>query len=66
MSQEGQALLEGDGVAAFPKSKDSPDSVTTIFTRFFTDMFSSIKLGRLHPEKTTQNLAVEPVGVFPL
>ena len=59
-SQEGQALLEGEGVAAFPRSKGSPDSVTTIFTRFFTDMFSSIKLGRLHPEKTTQNLTVEP------
>ena len=34
--------------------------MTTIFTRFFTDMFSSIKFGRLHPEKSTQNLTVEP------
>jgi hypothetical protein len=58
MSQEGQAA--GDGVAVFPKSKDSPDSVTTIFTKFFTDMFASVKLGRLRAEKTTQNIAVDP------
>ena len=58
MSQEGQAA-EG-GVAVFPKSKDSPDSVTTIFTKFFTDMFASVKLGRLRAEKTTQNIAVDP------
>jgi hypothetical protein len=60
MSQEGQALLEGDSVAAFPKSKDTPDSATTIFTKFFTDMFASVKLGRLRAEKTTQNIAVAP------
>ena len=58
MSQEGQAAE--DGVAVFPKSKDSPDSVTTIFTKFFTDMFASVKLGRLRAEKTTQNIAVDP------
>jgi hypothetical protein len=59
MSQEGQELSE-DSVAVFPKSKDSPDSVTTIFTKFFTDMFASVKFGRLRAEKTTQNLAVDP------
>jgi hypothetical protein len=58
MRQEGQAAE--DGVAVFPKSKDSPDSVTTIFTKFFTDMFASVKLGRLRTEKTTQNIAVDP------
>jgi Intracellular proteinase inhibitor len=58
MSQGGQA--GEDGVAVFPKSKDSPDSVTTIFTKFFTDMFASVKLGRLRAEKTTQNIAVDP------
>jgi hypothetical protein len=60
MSQEGQALLEEDTVAVFPKSKDSPDSATAIFTKFFTEMFASVKVGRLRAEKTTQNLAVEP------
>jgi hypothetical protein len=60
MSQEGRALLEADTVATFPKSKDSPDSVTAIFTKFFTDMFASVKLGRLRAEKTTQSIAVEP------
>ena len=59
-SQEGQDLLEGEGVAVFPQSKRSPDSATTIFTKFFTDMFASVKLGRVRPEKTTQALTVEP------
>jgi hypothetical protein len=60
VSEEGQALLAGEGVAEFPRSKNSPDSVTTIFTRFFTDMFASVRVGRLHPEKTTETLTVEP------
>jgi hypothetical protein len=60
MSQEGQALREAESVAAFPKSKGSPDSATTIFTKFFTDMFASVRLGRLRAEKTTQNLVVDP------
>lgn len=59
-SQEGQDLLTGEGVAVFPKSKRSPDSATTIFSKFFTDMFASVKLGRVRPEKTTQALTVEP------
>jgi hypothetical protein len=53
-------LLEQDSVATYPRSKDSPDSVTTMFTRFFTDMFASVRLGRLRPEKTTQNLKIVP------
>jgi hypothetical protein len=60
MSQEGQELLELERVAVFPKSKDSPDSVTSIFSRFFTEMFASVKLGRLRPEKTTQQVVAEP------
>ena len=60
LTQEGQALLEADTVATFPKSKDSPDSVTVIFTKFFTEMFASVRLGRVRAEKTTQNLAVVP------
>ena len=58
--QSAKLALPEDTVAVFPKSKDSPDSVTTIFTKFFTDMFASVKFGRLRAEKTTQNLAVDP------
>jgi hypothetical protein len=58
--QSAKLALPEDTVAVFPKSKDSPDSVTTIFTKFFTDMFASLKFGRLRAEKTTQNLAVDP------
>jgi hypothetical protein len=60
MSNEGRALLERDTVATYPRAKGSQDSVTTMFTRFFTDMFASVRLGRLRPEKTTQTLVVEP------
>jgi intracellular proteinase inhibitor BsuPI len=60
LSAEGRALMERDTVATYPRAKDSPDSVTTMFTRFFTDMFASIRLGRLRPEKTTETIKVEP------
>jgi hypothetical protein len=60
MTKEGQELLERERVAVFPKSKDSPDSVTSIFSRFFTEMFASLRFGRLRPEKTTQQLVAEP------
>lgn len=60
MSSEGQAEVEEDSVSTYPRAKGSPDSVTTMFTRFFTDMFASVRLGRLRPEKTTQNLKIEP------
>lgn len=60
MSQEGQEQLAAETVATFPKSKESPDSVTSILKRFFTDMFASIKLGRIRPEKTTQSVTAQP------
>jgi hypothetical protein len=60
MSAEGRALMERDTVATYPRAKGSPDSVTTMFTRFFTDMFASIRLGRLRPERTTQTIEVNP------
>jgi hypothetical protein len=60
LSREGQAQLAVDEVAEYPRAKGSPDSVTTMFTRFFTDMFASIRLGRLRAEPTTQTLKVEP------
>ncbi len=60
LSQAGRQLREAESVAVFPKSKDSPDSVTTIFTRFFTDMFASVRLGRIRTEQTTQGVVAEP------
>ena len=60
MSREGQALYAEDSVATYPRAKGSPDSASTMFTRFFTDMFASIRLGRLRAEPTTQAIKVEP------
>ncbi|HEY5952792.1 MAG TPA: BsuPI-related putative proteinase inhibitor [Terrimicrobiaceae bacterium] len=60
MTQEGQELQELNTVATYPRSKESRDSVPAMFSRFFTDMFSSVKLGQLRPEKTTQTIEIEP------
>jgi hypothetical protein len=60
MTQEGQELQELNTVATYPRSKESRDSVAAMFSRFFTDMFASVKMGRLRPEKTTQTIEIEP------
>ena len=60
MTQEGQELQELNTVATYPRSKESRDSVAAMFSRFFTDMFASVKIGRLRPEKTTQTIEIEP------
>jgi intracellular proteinase inhibitor BsuPI len=60
LSREGQTQLALGQVAEYPRAKGSSDSVTTMFTRFFTDMFASIRLGRRRTEPTTQTLKIEP------
>lgn len=61
MSQQGQERrLANDATAIYPRSKNSPDSATAMFTGFFTDMFSSVKLGSLRKEKTSESLTIEP------
>src|SRR5262245_55319025 len=60
LSREGQAEAALGEVAEYPRAKNTPDSVTTMFTRFFTDMFSSIRLGRLRAEPTSEELKIEP------
>jgi len=52
--------LNAEGLAIYPKVRGSNDSSTAIFTRFFTEMFSSIKIGRLTQGPTTENLAIDP------
>lgn len=49
-----------EGVAIYPKVKDSPNSASAMFTGFFTEMFASIKIKTIHNEKTTEKLRVEP------
>lgn len=60
VSKEGQQGALKDQVAIYPKAKESPDSVSSMFTSFFTDMFSSIKLRRWRTPPTSQKLLVEP------
>lgn len=47
-------------VAVYPKSKNSPDSASAMFTRFFTDMFASVKFGALQMEPSTEKLTIVP------
>ena len=60
LSQVGQAQDTDANVAVYPRVKNSENAASTMVTRFFTDMFSSIKLGSLRKEPTTQSLGVEP------
>lgn len=46
--------------AIYPRAKGSPDSFSTMFTSFFTDMFSSIKIGGERKGPTSQGLEIEP------
>jgi len=52
--------VERKAPAIYPKSKDSPDSAASIFTKFFTDMFASVHFSKLSMEKTTEKLALDP------
>lgn len=46
--------------AIYPRSKGSPDSFSSMFTGFFTDMFSSVNFKRTHKGPTTESLQIEP------
>jgi len=51
---------EQDAVAIYPRVKNSPDSASAMFTKFFTEMFASVKFKALRNEKTTEKLQLEP------
>lgn len=58
--QEMRSGLGPDGTAIYPKVKGSNDSSTAIFSRFFTEMFASIKFGAIKRNPTTENLKLDP------
>lgn len=60
LSQAGQARTADANVAVYPRVKNSENAASTMVTRFFTDMFSSIHIGRLRQEPTTETLTIEP------
>jgi len=59
-SQESSQARAANEVAIYPKVKDSPGSATAMFSRFFTDMFSSIKIKALNSEPFTEKLTITP------
>ncbi len=59
-SQQGQQRLQADSLAVYPRAKNSPDSASSMFTKFFTEMFASVKFKTLRAERTTQTLKIEP------
>lgn len=58
-SQGGQVRRDTE-VAEFPRVKNSTNSATSMFTSFFTDMFSSVKFASLKSTPTTQMLTITP------
>jgi hypothetical protein len=58
-SQQG-APPQVDTVAVYPRVKNSSDSASAMFGKFFTEMFSSINFQKLQGRKTTENLTLEP------
>ncbi len=60
LSQVGQAQDTDANVAVYPRVKNSENAASTMVTRFFTDMFSSIHIGRLRQDPTTETLTIEP------
>ena len=49
-------------IAVYPKAKDSPDSAMSMFTGFFTGMFSSIHIRSLTAPPENAKLIVEPAS----
>jgi hypothetical protein len=49
-----------DTVAVYPRAKNSDDSASAMFGKFFTEMFASINFRKLQGRKTTENLTLEP------
>ena len=60
IENQGQSNGTADTVATYPRSKNSPDTASAMFTHFFTDMFSSVHIGSLHTESTSEKLTIEP------
>jgi hypothetical protein len=60
LSTQPSAQARQDALAVYPKVKNSDDSATAMFGKFFSEMFSSINLRKLQGRKTTENLTIEP------
>ena len=56
----GPASVAQDSLAVYPKVKNSPDSSGAIFSKFFTEMFSSVNLRALQGRNTTEKLTIDP------
>lgn len=61
LEKAGTSNSNAEGVATYPRVKDSPNSASAMFTGFFTEMFASIKFKTIaRNEKTTEKLRIEP------
>ncbi len=50
-----------DGTAIYPKVRDSDNNAGDTFLGFFTNMFSSVRVGKLRTDPTTPTVRVEPL-----
>jgi hypothetical protein len=60
LASQPPAQARRDALAVYPRVKNSDDSATAMFEKFFTEMFSSINLRKLQGRKTTENLTIDP------
>jgi hypothetical protein len=57
---EVQGAMLPDGNAEFPRTRGTDQSAIATFTGFFTNMFSSVRLGFLKPASAAPQLKIEP------
>jgi hypothetical protein len=60
LATQPQAQARQDALAVYPKVKNSDDSASAMFGKFFTEMFSSINFRKLRGRRTTEGLTIEP------
>jgi hypothetical protein len=60
LATQPQTQARRDALAVYPKVKNSDDSASAMFGKFFSEMFSSINLRKLRGRTTTENLLVDP------
>lgn len=65
VTQEGIARTKADEVSEFPKTKSTDGSAVTMFGKFFTDMFSSVRIKVKQHSETSQKIKLDPETFSP-
>jgi hypothetical protein len=60
LATQPRVQAQQDALAVYPKVKDSEDSASAMFGKFFSEMFASVNLRKLRGRPTTEKLTIEP------